>query len=107
MRWLQDDAFSGEYTKIPQHMQDALVRYVEQGIKPGHFLSAVICNDLFEAVGHADATNLPILPVYVRWFYNIAPGSCWHSVGHMNDWMLARQTDWLAENEKADTARHS
>lgn len=85
--------FDGEYAAIPQHMQAALRRYVVEGLKPGDFLTAVICNDLRNAVGRADADNLPLLKTYVQWFYNIAPGSCWGSREHMDEWMNARSQD--------------
>ena len=85
--------FNGEYAQIPAHMQQALRRYVLEGIRPGDFLTAVICNDLRNAVGRADETNLPLLKLYVQWFYNVAPGSCWGSAGNMAEWMNARSQD--------------
>lgn len=88
--------FDGGYEKIPEHMQAALRRYVLEGIKPGDFLTAVICNDLRNAVGRADGENLPLLSLYVMWLYNIAPGSCWGSPEAMAKWMAERQADVLA-----------
>jgi len=85
--------FTGEYAAIPDHMQAAMRRYVVQGIKPGHFLTAVICNDLRGAVGYADEENLPLLRSYVRWFYNVAPGACHGSVANMTEWLKAREQD--------------
>jgi hypothetical protein len=82
--------FTGEYASIPENMQNALKRYVLDGIKPGNFLTAVLHNDLFDAVGRADSVNLPLLPVYVRWLYNVAPGGCWGSKENVAAW-LARE----------------
>jgi len=92
-----DLSFDNDYANIPPHMQEAIRRYVVQGIKPGDFLTAVITNDLRGAVGRADAVNLPLLKTYVQWFYNIAPGSCWGSHDNMREWMNARQQDWLSQ----------
>jgi len=86
-------AFTGEFASIPEHMQGALRRYVLEGIAPGHFLTAVICNDLKGAVGNADDTNLALLQTYVRWFYNIAPGQCWGSKEKMDAWMHDRRAE--------------
>ena len=86
-------SFNGQYADIPAHMQDAIRRYVIQGYKPGDFLTGVITNNLRQAVGHADETNLPLLKTYVQWFYNEAPGSCWGSVQAMNEWMTERSKD--------------
>jgi hypothetical protein len=68
--------FEGQYAAIPQHMRDALVRWVERGSVPGDFLQAVIKNDLRDAFGRADSENEPLLKVYVQWFYNVAPAGC-------------------------------
>ena len=75
------------YSKLPPHMQDAAKRYVEKGIPPGHFLTAVICNDLLGAVSHADDTNVKALKTWVQFFYNEAPGGCWKSKEVMNAWV--------------------
>ena len=79
--------FTGQYADIPAHMQEAIRRYVLQGLRPGDFLTAVITNNLREAVGRADAENLPLLKTYVQWFYNVAPGSCSGSPEIMREWM--------------------
>ena len=82
--------FWGLYSKIPEHMQAALVRYVNEHIRPGDFLTAVICNDLRDAVGRADDININLLRVYVQWFYNVAPGYCWGSAQKMENWLARR-----------------
>lgn len=89
--------FDGEYDQIPAHMQSAIMRYIELGIKPGDFLTAVITNDLRNAVGYADATNLPLIPLYVRWFYNEAPSGCHGSTAEMKNWINTRRKAVAAE----------
>lgn len=69
--------FRGFY--ISEHMMDGLERWIKFGIKPGNFLTAVLENDLKNAVGYADAENLQNLPAYVGYLYNEAPGDCWGS----------------------------
>jgi hypothetical protein len=71
-------------------MQAAIRRYVIQGVQPGDFLTAVITNDLRNAVGKADDENLPLLKLYVQWFYNEAPAPCWGSKQNMTEWLTAR-----------------
>lgn len=85
-----DCQFAGEYAQIPAHMQEAIRRYVVQGLQPGDFLTAVITNDLLNAVNRADADNLPLLKLYMRWFYNEAPAPCWGSRQNMTEWMKAQ-----------------
>ena len=62
---------------IRPDMMEAIRDYIDKGWGPGGFLSAVICNDLREAVGRADDDNLANLPAFVAYFYNDAPSACW------------------------------
>lgn len=62
--WIHD------YSVIPEHIIDALERYTEKGISPGHFLTAVIEGDLFEAIGRADNENMRILVQIACYVYN-------------------------------------
>lgn len=77
--------FEGQYAAIPAHMQESLSRWVEEGKVPGDFLQAVIRNDLRDAFGRADAGNLPLLQIYVQWFYNVAPMGCYGD-GALSTW---------------------
>lgn len=43
------DALLDEY-EVPSHLRPGLERYIKDGIRPGGFLSAIIANDLREAV---------------------------------------------------------
>lgn len=75
---------------IPDRMMGGLRRYIDEGIEPGDFLSAVICNDLKEACGRADDENLHNLPAFVSYLYNQAPSQCWGSEERFRDWMRTR-----------------
>ena len=88
-----EEWFTGQYADIPVDMQDSLKRYVIEKIKPGDFLSAVITNDLWRAVGHADAINLPLLKTYVQWFYNRSPSGCRGSVSAMEKWLASKPAE--------------
>lgn len=81
--------FDGEYAVIPEHMQQALLRYVTEGVQPGDFLTAVIRNDLRNAVMRADEENLPLIKLYLLWFYNVAPQGCHGSFDMMEQWMAS------------------
>lgn len=83
---------------IPDYMMDGINRYVNEGIKPGRFLTAIICNNLSDAVGYADDNNLPNIPAFVSYFYNEAPGYCWGSPKQMEAWMLHKKLE--KENKK-------
>lgn len=72
---------------IPAYMHGSIIRYVEDGIRPGDFLTAIICNDLTAAVGGADDMNKKRLANYVTWFVWYAPASCWGSKEAYEAWV--------------------
>jgi len=72
---------------IPDRMMPGIKRYLEQGIEPGDFLVAVICNNLHGAIGQADDENLANLPAFVGYFYNETPRGCWGSQEIMEKWI--------------------
>jgi len=76
---------------VPDHMHGGITRYILQGIPPGDFLTAVICNDLMNALGRADDINREALFSFVNWFYNVAPTDCWKSKKNMQDWIEAHR----------------
>ena len=74
------------HTYVPEHIRDAVVRWVEHGINGGSFLNAVVTNDLREACGRADERNSIYLRSIVAWFYNYAPSNCWGSREVAESW---------------------
>ena len=58
-----------EYVQLPNGLQDGMQRYIEYGILPGHFLTAVLENNLSNAVMRADVNNLKELPNIVKWMH--------------------------------------
>ena len=53
--------------------------YWRNGLPPGGFIEAVLCNDLKEAFGRADLGNRFALFAIVSYCYNNIPGSVWGS----------------------------
>jgi hypothetical protein len=72
---------------IPEYMKPRLLSYILDGNPTGHFLRAVLSNDLKSAVGHADDNNLVCLPQYVKFLYNYAPRDCWGSPEAVKAWI--------------------
>ena len=81
------------YEKLPERFQDSLERYLEYGIQPGHFLTAVLCNDLMNAIGRADDESLAALPAVCKWLYNEAPGNAFGSKEKVIDWCAKRREE--------------
>lgn len=72
---------------LPDHIRGSVKRYIEQGIPPGGFLSAVIRNDLAEAYDRADHINQGRLGDVVQFFHSEAPSLCWGSQEKLDQWI--------------------
>ena len=77
----------GSFASIPERMRGPIIRWVIYRIPPGHFLSAVLKNDLHEAVSRADDENVAILHNWIRFLYNYVPAECWGSPDTFYRWM--------------------
>ena len=75
------------WSKIPEGSRGGLRRYMEHRIEPGHFLMAVLSNDLYGAVARADDTNQAALVDYVKWLCNYADSRSWGSRERVKDWL--------------------
>lgn len=72
---------------IPEDIRRGLERYVKERIPTGHFLRAVLENDLTEAFGRADLDNREALFDIVQYVYNELPMTCWGSKDKVNEWL--------------------
>lgn len=84
---MRAEAFESMDRLVPEHIQGGLLRYIDQHIEPGSFLSAVLCNDLRGACSTADDINRVRLFDIVSWLYLHAPGACWGSPGKFLAWL--------------------
>lgn len=75
------------YEDIPTLVMEGMKRYVEGHVQPGNFLTAVIQNNLSEAIGRADESSLANIKSIVQWFYNESPYTCWGSPEKMEAWL--------------------
>jgi hypothetical protein len=72
---------------LPDHMKAAIDHYVTTGEMPGgHFLMAVLLNNLSDAVGSADGTSMANLPAFVGYLYNECPALCWGTLERVTAW---------------------
>ena len=86
-----EEAYQRIAAMIPSHMIEGLRNYVEHGIPPGSFLTAVLENDFVDAVGQADQTNLQYLWAWAALLYNELPERSWGSPAKVKAWMEARR----------------
>lgn len=67
---------------------DSIERYVQTGCGVGDFLTAVLDNNLREALGRADDYNLHTIHEIVKVLYNYCPGSCWGCPKNRKSWQM-------------------
>ena len=91
------EAYRFRQFEIRPDMMDAIYRYIYEGLAPGHFLTAIIDNDLCEAVARADDENLANLPAFTAYFHNEAPWICWGSPANRRAWLARFQTSTSAD----------
>jgi hypothetical protein len=84
--WDNDDRIAFEYDNIPDAILLAINNHVLRGQHCGHFVTAVLSNDLIEAVNRADDECQKCLRSIVRYLYNRCPGGCWGSKKKMEEW---------------------
>jgi hypothetical protein len=72
---------------IPLHMWAPLEGYIERHEPVGHFLTALLSNNLKEAFARADAFNVRLMHVYVAYLQQHAPARCWGSPEKVEAWL--------------------
>lgn len=78
-----------DYSGLPPHMRDAFRLYIENGIPPGSFTTAVLSNNLMEAMGRADIVNRMNIFETCVFLKSHAPIGCFGSPEHVQDWIRA------------------
>ncbi len=90
---------------IRPEMLQALMRYVQTGGYLGDFLTAVVENNLSEAVSRADEENRENLYDIVRLLYNYCPSSCWGSKEKRTEWQNHGGLQGLREEAQGEQVR--
>jgi len=76
-----------EAYEIPTYMQKGLREYVNDHKVPGHFIQAVIKNNLDDTIYCADEKNLFLLRAWVGIFHNYTPSNCHGSEEKYREWI--------------------
>lgn len=71
---------------VADHLRGGLVRYVADGILPGGFLQAVLCNNLREAITRGSYDSIVTLPALITVLAWDFPDEAWGSVARVLGW---------------------
>ena len=75
-----------DYSFIRPDIRDALDAWGREAFPVGGFLTAVLENNLSEALGRADEYNLKTIFHIVSYVYNELPSHCWGSPKNVSQW---------------------
>ena len=75
------------YDSVPRHMRAAIQNYLEDGQRPGGFLTALLSNDLMEAFNRADPANPQPMRAWVHFLRNELPIDSYGSPENFNRWI--------------------
>lgn len=75
---------------VPNHLKEAIDRYVAKRQPVGDFLTAVLSNNLREAHILADEVSLAALPHIVAYCLWEIPANCWGSYQKVEKWLSNR-----------------
>lgn len=75
------------YYPIREDLYGALERYLNNGIMPGSFLTAVLEDSLSGAFGQADMSNSANMKNIIGYVYNHMPSNSWGSREIVNQYL--------------------
>ena len=79
--------FEKNVRMLPDHMREGALVYVMEGREGGHFLTAVLQNNLVKAFERADIVNSTRMLHWAQWLYNHCPMPAWGGDYEMRDWI--------------------
>lgn len=72
---------------VPAHLHGGLLDYLTARHPPGAFLTAVLANNLREAIRRADPESRALIAEIVTFLWWFAPADSWGSVETMAAWV--------------------
>lgn len=75
---------------LPHYMASGMFLYLVHRIEPGSFMTAILSNDLREAVACADENNSKVLKEWVQFMYCELPCNSWGSPELVRQWLAER-----------------
>ena len=73
--------------KVPEHLLNGLIMWGKKQCQCGGFLTAVLKNDLMEAIGRADEHSLAAIKYVAMFVYNELPRDCHGSQAKVDAWL--------------------
>jgi hypothetical protein len=84
---IDDDDLEKGLEYVPEHLRAGLRRWIKFGVVPGHFLCAVLRNDLDGACRHGDDQSTAALKAIMGFLRRHAPAACHGSPERFQAWL--------------------
>jgi len=91
---MDDAAILQDFGQIRREILEGINRHVLHHQPVGHFLTAVLCNNLREAFARADNGNQKVLFQIVSYCHNQIPGVCWGTPEKVKAWTETPVEKW-------------
>jgi hypothetical protein len=85
--------------KVPEHLLKGLIAWGNKHHPVGDFLTAVLSNNLWDAVARADDDSMKSLKYIVMFIHNELPSKCHGSKELVADWIKAMNKETQMEME--------
>lgn len=85
--------------KVPEHLLQGLIAWGKKHHRVGDFLTAVLSNNLWDAVARADDDSMKSLRFIVMFIHNELPNNCHGSKEIVVEWMKAIDAELEKEME--------
>jgi hypothetical protein len=79
-------------SEVPFHVHEGIIEYLTARRPVGHFLKAVLSNDLMEAVHRADEEMALTLARLVKFLAFFAPANSWGSASAYQAWISEEES---------------
>jgi len=90
-----------DYDILPEHMQRPARLYIEEGLHPGGFLTAVLENRLLEVLSRANDMNIHYFKDWGRWLCQI-PMAAKGSEAAVANWIEHKGMSMLGDEKNWD-----
>lgn len=92
------------WNKIPEHLRGGLTRYLNNHIKPGDFLTAVLTNNLMGAFKTGDEKSLASIKDIIAYLYWEVGMDCYGTQEKFNSWIVKGLEEQKTNYEQRDSS---
>lgn len=95
------------WEKVPEHLREGLRSYLMEYYRPGHFLCALLENDLAGALARADDVSILAVRDIMSYLFNCAPAGSYGSRDEVDRWCAKFVRRRLEDSfERDDSSSH-